>query len=132
METRGVGLYVKLHCESLESIAVETLRKIERLIELHVISRKTLREFWQKHPQAKAPLEQWYKVAKRAKWKNLAEVKLSFPYADLVGECTVFNIKGNDYRLITKIVYRVQRIYIRFVLTHSEYDTEVWKNDCGD
>lgn len=98
---------------------------------MHVISRKALKEFWERHPDAKAPLDRWYKTASRATWKNMAEVRLSYPHADAVGECTVFNIKGNDYRLITWIVYPLQRIYIRYVLTHADYDKGGWKGDCG-
>jgi len=99
---------------------------------LHVISRKALREFARKHTQAAQPLEEWYRTAKRAKWRNLSEVRASFPHADLVGTCTVFNIKGNSYRLIARIGYRKQRVYIRRVLTHAEYDKGGWKSECSD
>ncbi len=78
---------------------------------MHIISRKALREFWEKHPRARAPLEDWYRVTSRATWQNLAEVRVSYPHADAVGTCTVFNIKGNDYRLIVWIAYSAQRIY---------------------
>lgn len=54
---------------------------------------------------AESPLLDWYKLSKKAKWNNLAEVKTLFPHADIVGECVVFNIGGNKYRLITKINY---------------------------
>jgi mRNA interferase HigB len=99
---------------------------------LHVISRKALKEFAKRHVQAAQPLEDWYKAAKRATWRSLSEVRASFPHADLVGTCTVFNIKGNTYRLIVRIAYRKQRIYIRHVLTHAEYDKGGWKSDCSD
>jgi HigB_toxin, RelE-like toxic component of a toxin-antitoxin system len=59
------------------------------------------------------------------------ETRLDFPHADPVGECTVFNIEGNKYRLITKIRYNKQRVYIIHVLTHKEYDREKWKDDCN-
>jgi mRNA interferase HigB len=98
---------------------------------LRIISKKALRDFWDKHPEAKGPLEQWYKVASRAAWRSLSEVKLTYPHADKVGECTVFNIKGNDYRLVVWIIYSIQRVYIRHVLTHAEYDKEGWKDDCN-
>jgi mRNA interferase HigB len=58
------------------------------------------------------------------------QVKRVYPHADLVGRCTVFNIKGNQYRLITKIEYRIQRIYVNQVLTHAEYDEGKWKDEC--
>jgi len=63
----------------------------------------------------------------RAKWKNLIDVREFYPHADRVSKYTVFNIKGNDYRLIVEINYRKQTIYIRFILTHPEYDREKWK-----
>jgi mRNA interferase HigB len=77
------------------------------------------------------PLRVWLKITKRAKWQSLADTRKDFPHADLVGVCTVFNIKGNDYRLITKIYYENQKVLVRFVLTHSEYDKGKWKNDCN-
>ncbi len=98
---------------------------------MHVISKKALREFWQEHIESEESLERWFAIANRAVWQNLAEVREDFLHADLVGTCTVFNIKGNDYRLITFINYRIQRVYILHVLTHKEYDTDKWKKDCN-
>jgi mRNA interferase HigB len=97
---------------------------------LHVISKRPLRKFWEKHAGAQQPLEDWWKITKHANWHNLAETKRDFPHADLVGACTAFNIGGNKYRLITKINYRSQVVYIRFVLTHPEYSRGGWKDDC--
>lgn len=96
---------------------------------MRLISRKPLRDFWQQHPTAEQPLKAWIAITERAVWHNLAEVKADFPHADLVGICTVFNIHGNDFRLITKISFRGQKVFIRFVLTHPEYDRGRWKND---
>jgi mRNA interferase HigB len=96
-----------------------------------VISRKAIREFAEKYPDAFAPMDSWYRRATKAHWANLADVKADYPHADLVGICTVFNIKGSDYRLITKIYYNLQKIYIRHILTHKEYDKGRWKDDCG-
>jgi mRNA interferase HigB len=98
---------------------------------LRVISRKRLLEFARKSPDAAEPLDNWYRRTKRAKWKNLAEVRADYPHADAVGACTVFNIKGNKYRLIAKIFYKDQIVLIRFILTHREYDKEECKDDCG-
>lgn len=98
---------------------------------LHIISRKRLREFWQKHSDAKEPLDAWYRMTKRATWRNLAETRQTFSHTDPYQECTIFNIGGNKYRLITKIYYEDQTVLIRFVLTHSEYDRENWKDDCN-
>ena len=94
---------------------------------MHVLSRKKLVEAARKHPDLQGPLEVWYRVAKRAVWKSLMEVRRVFPSADGVGKFTVFNIKGNDYRLVTEVNYRTGRIFLRHVLTHAEYSKEGWK-----
>ena len=97
---------------------------------MHIISKPRLREFWLQNSDAEIPLLNWYKQSKKAQWKNLTETREMFSHADAVGECTVFNIGGNKYRLITKINYKAKIIYIRFVLTHFEYDKDKWKEDC--
>lgn len=97
---------------------------------MHIISRKALLEFGETEKQAVVPLDNWYRTAKKAVWKNLIEVQDNYPHADLVGKCTVFNIGGNKYRLITKIEYLKQAIYIKSVLTHVEYDKDSWKENC--
>jgi mRNA interferase HigB len=74
-------------------------------------------------------LLQWYQRTSEAAWKNLAEVRQVFLFADIVGNFTIFNISGNNYRLITFIDYEYQLIFIRCVLTHAEYNKENWKND---
>jgi mRNA interferase HigB len=96
---------------------------------MHIVSRKRLLEFAEIHADAADQLDSWYRVAKSAEWVNLVSVRQTYPAADAVGNFTVFNIKGNDYRLITSIVYATQRIYIKYVLTHSEYDRDKWKDD---
>ena len=98
---------------------------------LRVISRKRLLELVSKHPDAGDALDNWYRRTKKATWKNLAEVRADYTHADVVGICTVFNIKGNKYRLISKIFYKDRIVLIRFVLTHGQYDKEGWKDDCG-
>jgi mRNA interferase HigB len=94
---------------------------------LHVISRKKLLEAAQKHRDLDEPLDVWYRIAKRAEWKNLMDVRRVFPTADAVDEFTIFNIKGNAYRLITEINYQTGRIFLRHVLTHAEYAKGGWK-----
>lgn len=96
---------------------------------MHVISRRILREFCEAHADSCDALYDWYRVATKAEWKNLVEVQAIYPKAEAVGNFTVFNIKGNNYRLIVDIVYEAQRIYIKYVLTHAEYDKDKWKND---
>jgi mRNA interferase HigB len=96
---------------------------------MRVISRKRLREFCESHADACEALYAWYKVASRLDWQNLIDVQKSYPKAEAVGNFTVFNIKGNRYRLIVDIIYPNRRIYIKYVLTHAEYDKDNWKND---
>ena len=81
---------------------------------MHVISRKALREFSAIHADAEISLDAWYRVAKSANWKNIIDVKEVRPDADFVEGYTVFNIKGNDYRLITEINYISQTIGLLF------------------
>jgi mRNA interferase HigB len=94
---------------------------------LHIISRKKLKEAAIRHNDIEAPLDVWFRIAKRASWQDLAEVRKTFANTDAVDRWTIFDIKGNRYRLITEINYRFQRLYIRHVLTHAEYDRERWK-----
>ena len=94
---------------------------------MHVISRKKLKDGTTRHRELEAPLDVWFRIAKRASWQTLADVRKTFSSADLVEKWTVFNIKGNKYRLITEINYRFRRVYIRHVLTNAEYDQERWK-----
>jgi len=94
---------------------------------MHVITRKRLNEFADKHPDAKASLAHWYKLIKRSNFSNLAELRTIFPAADQVGKLTVFNVGGNRVRLIAAIHYNRRKVYIRAVLTHNEYDEQRWK-----
>jgi mRNA interferase HigB len=94
---------------------------------MHVISRKKLKEAVARHADLEGPLDAWFRIAKTALWRSLPDVRKTSSTADAVGKWTVFNIKGNQYRLITEINYRYGRIYIRHVLTHAEYDRGGWK-----
>jgi mRNA interferase HigB len=98
---------------------------------MNVVSKRTLREFWVNNKQSEIPLDTWYRIAKKATWQNLVEVQNDFPHADLVGQCVVFNIGGNKFRLVTKIEFQKQVIFVKFILSHSEYDKNLWKKDCG-
>jgi len=80
-----------------------------------------------KHHDLGAPLDILCRIAKKAQWKNLMEVRLTLPSADATGKFTIFNIKGNAYRLITEINYKTGRIFLRHVLSHAEYDKGAWK-----
>ena len=96
---------------------------------MHVISRKLLREFCEKHSDASEPLYDWYRIASRSQWQNLLDVQQTYAKAEAVGNFTVFNIKGNRYRLVVDLVYQTRRIYVKYILTHAEYDKDEWKND---
>lgn len=94
---------------------------------MHVISRKKLLEAAESHGDLSEALDVWYRITKKAEWKNLMDVRRVFPTADRVEKFTVFNIKGNTYRLISEINYRTGRIFLRHVLTHAEYSKGAWK-----
>ncbi|MEO7971267.1 MAG: type II toxin-antitoxin system HigB family toxin [bacterium] len=94
---------------------------------MNVISYKRIREFASSYRDAAESLRGWYTTAKNSHWQNLAELKQVYPAADLVGRYTVFNIRGNNYRLIARIVYRTQTVFVVAVLTHKEYDLGKWK-----
>ena len=98
---------------------------------MHVISRKRLRQAAARRADLEEPLDAWFRRVKHAEWRIIAELRRDFPHADAVGGCTVFNIKGNKYRLIAKISYRRGRVYIKHVLAHAEYDKGDWKNECS-
>ena len=74
------------------------------------------------------PISDWYKIAKNAEWQNLMDVRKVYPHADYVDPYTVFNIKGNTYRLIVKIEYKWHMIFIKHLLTHEEYDRGGWRS----
>lgn len=96
---------------------------------MRIYSKKTLDEFGKIHADVATALNSWHKVAKSAKWQNIQDVKEYYSSADAAGRFTVFNIKGNKYRLIVNINYERQIINIKYVLTHAEYDSGRWKND---
>jgi mRNA interferase HigB len=103
---------------------------------LHIISGKKLLEAGKRYgTKAATPLDSWYRIAKRAQWGSLEDVRRTYPHADgvTVGKrdqkrvYTVFNIGGNDFRLVTEIFYDDQTVLVRHVLTHTEYDKGNWK-----
>jgi len=90
---------------------------------MRIIARRTLREFWEAHPDAEEPLRTWYTYVRQADWNTPSDVKRIFRTASFVGnDRVVFNIKGNRYRLIVVVVYRHHAVYIRFIGTHHEYN----------
>ena len=97
---------------------------------MHVISHRKLKEFYESpgKEDSRIALERWYHIALQAEWRNLSEIKEDFPATDYVGnQHYVFNIKGNNYRLVVVVKFSIGRVFIRFVGTHAEYD----KIDCS-
>lgn len=90
---------------------------------MRVIAKKTLVTYYTNHPQAKDALEDWYTKTEEAEWHNLADMRHTFNSVDYVGnQHYVFNIKGNDYRLVVVVRFTPQQVLIRFIGTHAEYD----------
>ena len=90
---------------------------------MRIISRKALRTFWEDHPDARSALEAWYADAKSAAWEAPADIKAEYRNASFVANNrVVFNIRGNKYRVIVAVQYKLQIVFIRFVGTHQEYD----------
>ncbi|MDJ0649994.1 MAG: type II toxin-antitoxin system HigB family toxin [Xenococcaceae cyanobacterium MO_188.B19] len=96
---------------------------------MRVVSKKALRDFWKQHSKAKPSLLLWHERISKIQFINFQEIRQVFSSADLVGNFIVFNIGGNNYRLIAYIDYEAQMLFIRAILTHAEYDKENWKND---
>jgi mRNA interferase HigB len=94
-----------------------------------VISKSRLRGFWQRPglAEAQGPLSAWYKHVEAASWSSWNDVRSNFRSADLVGNCTVFNIGGNKYRLATRILFESHKVFILRVMTHHEYDDGAWR-----
>jgi len=89
---------------------------------MHVISKSALKAFWERHADAREPLRVWFRLTEQAKWRNLTDVRKTFNSVDAVGVFTIFNIKGAKYRIITAIHYNRQKVFIRNVFTHAEYN----------
>ncbi|WP_028298813.1 type II toxin-antitoxin system HigB family toxin [Olivibacter sitiensis] len=90
---------------------------------MRIIAKKILREFWAIYPDCEQQLKSWYREANRSIWKNLNELKQDYPSVSILNDNRVcFNIKGNNYRLIVRINFDYQMMWIRFIGTHAEYD----------
>lgn len=99
---------------------------------MRVIVKARLVEFAEEHASALAPLNAWYSVVRRANWRSFADVRRTFATADRVrlgrgNVITVFNVGGNNYRVLTFVKFNTRCVYIKLVLTHAEYDAERWK-----
>ncbi len=90
---------------------------------MRVIAKKTLRDFWETHSDSEQQLMSWYQETSKAEWTGPKQIKLEYPSASFLADNrVVFNIKGNHYRLIVRINYDYQMVWIRFIGTHAEYD----------
>ena len=100
---------------------------------MRVIAKRTLREFWERHPRnaaAKTSLQDWYAQVLAADWATPSDLKRQYADASILnGGRVVFNIAGNKYRLVTIIHFKYRKIYVRDVLTHREYDQDHWKRE---
>ncbi len=103
---------------------VGILPTFDYLCFVNVVSRKTLVAFYNKHANAQEALETWYKVCRKANWKDFNDVKQMFPAADWIGDYRViFNIKGNHYRLVARISFKYKAILIKWIGTHEAYNS---------
>lgn len=93
---------------------------------MNAIDRKALRRMMKAHSESATALDAWWRATKAARWKHLEECRRSFTSADQVGRCLIFNIPGNNYRLITVVSWRNQRFYVKALLTHREYERNTW------
>lgn len=90
---------------------------------MRVIAVGTLKAFWQRHPAAEQPLKAWFEEASKAFWTQPADIKIQYRSASILkNRRVVFNIKGNEYRLVVAIAYRLQIVYVKFIGTHQQYD----------
>ena len=95
---------------------------------MHVISKKKLKDFWEQHAESRKPLEAWFKIVRSSRYHTFYELRTTFPKADKVGDIIVFDIGGNQYRLIAVIHFNRFKVYVRHVLTHEEYDKGGWRD----
>jgi mRNA interferase HigB len=95
-----------------------------------VISRKAFRTFWETHSDAESALSDFYRKLTRVSAADLVGLRMTFPGADLVGDCVVFNVGGNKFRVIAHVDFKIGIAFIRAVLSHAEYDKDKWMSDC--
>lgn len=98
---------------------------------MHIISRKPLRKFCEKHRDAEDDLNAWFKVVEKAEWKKWADVKQTYAKASQYKCCLIFNVCGNKYRLVVKHSPTWKDLFVVAVMTHREYDREKWKESCA-
>jgi len=102
---------------------------------MRVISKVRLKQFWELTgcEDAEGPLRAWHThvSSRTVSWRAWGDVKASFASASIVGDCIVFNVGGNKYRLICRVRYATQKVFVLKIMTHGEYDVGKWKDECG-
>ena len=103
---------------------------------MRIITERRLREFWEAATGAEAirrekAMREWMSFVRPADWNNFADVRKTFNHADVFKSCIIFDVGGNKYCIIAKPGYRVKNLFIRYVMTHEEYDENKWQCDCG-
>ena len=93
---------------------------------MNVISKDGMKQLTRNHPDCATAAMQWFRIAKRANWQNFEAVRQSINSADLVGNLLLFNLRGNAYRLIVRVNFAGQRLYLKALLSHQEYDKKEW------
>ena len=101
---------------------------------MHVITRKRLREFWEVHGASEEVLRRWYKVVEASRWRHWADLRATFQHADPVKGASgttlaVFNVGGNSFRIVARVMFEYGRVYIKKVMTHAEYSRGRWKEE---
>ena len=90
---------------------------------MRVVALPTLRDFWAQHPDAEQALKAWLDETRQANWQRPSDIKASYRSASILkGRRVVFNIKGNDYRLVVAVAFQLGVVYVKFVGTHAQYD----------
>jgi mRNA interferase HigB len=91
---------------------------------------EVLQKFARKHARSRSSLGKWHQITLNAKWSKFDDVKKTFGATDIYGDCVIFDIAGNEYRLIAKIDYALEQVSIKKVMKHDEYNRDKWKTDC--
>ena len=97
---------------------------------MELIDYELVEEFAKKHARSRSSLNMWRETTIAVRWKNFDDVKKTFRATDLYGDCVIFDIGGNKYRLIAKIEYEDEQVSINKVMTYAEYDKDKWKREC--
>jgi len=97
---------------------------------MRIISEKRLRDFWRKHPASERSMREWIRVVREADWQNFLDIRKAYNHADIYKKCIIFNVGGNNYRILGMVEFEKHIVFIRAVLLHSEYDQNIWKPDC--